>query len=147
MTANILIVDDETAIKKLLSRFLVGAGYECHTTDSVESAKAVLATQGFDLLLSDLKMPGESGVDLIRFTEEHYPGTGRVVITGYGYPEVSNEVIQIGVYGYIIKPVTKNEVLIAVVNAMKHLRLDRHMYAYKLELEKNISGQIEKTAP
>lgn len=145
MIARILIVDDETAISKLLSRFLIGAGHECHTADSAESARALLAAQCFDLLLSDLKMPGESGIDLIRFAKEHYPDTGRVMITGYGSPEASNEVIQIGVYGYIMKPVTRNEVLITVENALEHLRLDRHMHAYKLELESRISGQIEKT--
>ncbi len=146
MAANILIVDDEAAIRKLLSRFLVGAGYECLTADSVESAKTLLAAQGFDLLLSDLKMPGESGVDLIRFAKEHYPETGRIMITAFGSPEASNEVIRIGVYGYIIKPVTKNEVLITVGNALQHLRLDRHMLAYKGELEKKISGQLEKSS-
>ena len=145
MTASILIVDDEAAITKLLSKFLAGTGHECRTADSAESAKVLLASQSFDLLLSDLKMPGESGIDLIRFAKENYPDTGRIMITGYGSTEVSNEVIQIGIYGYIIKPVTKNEVLITVENALEHLRLDRHMCAYKQELENKISGQIEKS--
>ncbi len=145
MVATILIVDDEVAISKLLSKFLVGAGHQCHTANSAESARDLLAARSFDLLLSDLKMPGESGIDLIRFAKEHYPDIGRVMITGYGSPEASNEVIQIGVYGYIIKPVTRNEVLITVENALEHLRLDRHMQAYKRELETRISGQIEKS--
>lgn len=144
--ACILIVDDEAAIRRLLVRLLTGAGYECQESDSAESAKETLATRSFDLLLSDLKMPGESGIELIRYAKEHYPETGRVMISGFGSPEVSNEVIQIGVYGYIIKPVTKNEVLITVENALQHLRLDRHMRAYKNELEQKISGQSEKTS-
>ncbi len=144
--ASILIVDDEAGIRRLLTRFLANAGYECHEADSAESARELLAARDFDLLLSDIKMPGESGVELIRYAKEHRPETGRVMITGLGSPEVSNEVIQIGVYGYIIKPVTKNEVLITVGNALQHLRLDRHMLAYKSELEKKISGQLEKSS-
>lgn len=145
-SACILIVDDEAAIRRLMARYLAKAGYECQEADSGESARELLATRSFDLLLSDIKMPGESGVELIRYVKEHYPETGRVIISGYGSPEVSNEIIQIGVYGYIIKPVTKNEILITVENALQHLRLDRHMVAYKVELEKEISGQIEKNS-
>jgi signal transduction histidine kinase/DNA-binding response OmpR family regulator len=142
-TARILIVDDEEVLRRLLTRFLTQAGYECHQAEDAESARKMLAARSFDLLLSDLKMPGESGIELMRYAKEHYPATGRIIISGIGSPEVSNEVIQIGVYGYILKPVTKNEVLITVENALLHLHLDRHMLAYKDELEKKISGQIE----
>ncbi len=146
MTATILIVDDEPAIRKLLIRFLTEAGYECRDAENVEEARRLLAAGPFDLLLRDLMMPGESGLELIRHAKEKYPEMGRVMISGYGSPQISNEIIQVGVYGYIIKPVTKNEVLIAVENALEHLRLDRHMQADKIELEKEISSQIEKTS-
>lgn len=144
MAATILIVDDEMAIRKLLTRYLGDAGYECHAADCVESAKEILAITHFDLLLCDLKMPGESGLDLIRYAKKHYPEMGRVMITGFGTPEISNEIIQVGVYGYIIKPVSKNEVLITVGNALRQLRLDLHMQAARIELEKKISDQMEK---
>lgn len=144
MPATILVVDDEMAIRKLLTRYLADAGYACQAADCVDSAKEILATANFDLLLCDLKMPGESGLDLIRYTKDHYPEMGRVMITGFGTPEISNEIIQVGVYGYIIKPVTRNEVLITVGNALRHLRLDLHMHACRIELEKKISGQMEK---
>ncbi len=145
-SACILIVDDEAVIRRLMLRYLTKAGYECQEADSAESAREILSAMCFDLLLSDIMMPGESGVELMRYAKEHYPETGRVIISGYGSPEVSNEIIQIGVYGYIIKPVTRNELLITVENALQHLRLDRHMAAYKAELEKKISGQIEKSS-
>jgi two-component system, NtrC family, sensor kinase len=144
MNARILIVDDEQAIRKLLTRYLEGAGYECHTAENVESAKKLLASHTFDLLLCDLKMPGDSGLDLIRYAKEHYPQTGRVMITGFGAPEIASEIMMVGVYGYIIKPVTQNVVLITVENALRHLRLDLHMYACKIELEKKISNRTEK---
>jgi two-component system, NtrC family, sensor kinase len=144
MDAKILIVDDEPAIQKLLARYLVDAGYECQFAESAADAKEILASETFDLLLSDLKMPGESGLDLIRHTKKHYPHIGRVMITGYGSPDIASEIMMVGVYGYIIKPVTKNVVLITVENALRHLRLDLHMHACKVELEKNVSQRTEK---
>jgi two-component system, NtrC family, sensor kinase len=144
MDAKILIVDDEQAIQKLLSRYLVDEGYECHTAESVASAKETLALKTFDLLLCDLKMPGDSGLELIRYTKKHYPNMGRVMITAFGSPEIASEIMTVGVYGYIIKPVTRNVVLITVENALRHLRLDLHMHACKIELEKNISQRTEK---
>jgi two-component system, NtrC family, sensor kinase len=144
MNAKILIVDDEQAIRKLLIRYLEGVGYECHTAENVISAKEVLAAKTFDLLLCDLKMPGDSGLDLIRHAKEHYPQIGRVMITGFGAPEIASEIMAVGVYGYIIKPVTRNMVLITVENALRHLRLDLHMHACQIELEKNISQRTEK---
>lgn len=58
MKAKILIVDDELAIRKLLARYLEDAGYECHLAENVASAKKALASTSFDLLLSDIEMPG-----------------------------------------------------------------------------------------
>lgn len=144
MDAKILVVDDEPAIRKLLKRFLEGAGYSCMTAETVAAAKEILAAHTFDLLLSDLKMPGESGLDLVRHAKKHYPQMGRIMITGYGSPEIASEIMMVGVYGYIIKPVTKNVVLITVENALRHLRLDQHMHACRRELEENIMDRTEK---
>jgi two-component system, NtrC family, sensor kinase len=144
MNAKLLIVDDESAIRKLLTRNLEGAGYECHTAESVESARKALASDTFDLLLSDLKMPGESGLELIRYAKEHYPRTGRVMITGFGAPEIASEILKVGVYGYIVKPFTSDMVLITVENALRHLRLHHHMQTCVNEQEKEISRRAEK---
>ncbi len=144
MGASILVVDDEIAIRNILGRLLTEKGYTCRMADNVQSGKEALAAADFDLLLCDFKMPGESGLELIRHAKEHYPKMGRVMITGYGSPEVSNEILEIGVYGYIIKPITKNELLITVGNALRHLRLDLHMQEYQSRLERKIADQIEK---
>lgn len=144
MEAKILIVDDENAIQNLLTRYLAVDGYTCSCAGSVVSAKELLAAENFDLLLCDLSMPGESGFDLIQYAQKHYPHIGSIVITGSDSHEVASDIIKVGVYGYIIKPVTENIVLITVENALRHLRLDLHMNAYKIELEKKISRRTEK---
>ncbi len=144
MNEKILIVDDEPAIRKILRMFLEEAGYLCQVADNVQSAKEILAGQTFDLLLSDLKMPGESGLDLIQYAKIHYPDIGRIMITGFGDPAVANEIMEIGVYGYLIKPLSKEIVLITVENTLRHLRLSLNLQAHKDELEKNISQKTEK---
>ncbi len=144
MEARILVVDDENAIRKLLARYLVAAGYTIETAEDAKAAQSILAAESFDLLLCDLKMPGESGLELLKYAKKHHPQTGRVMITGYGSPEFASEILAVGVYGYIIKPVSKEVVLITVENALRHLRLDLHMNAYKHELEQKISHRTEK---
>ncbi len=144
MHEKILIVDDEPAIRKVLTRILEEAGYLCRGADSVQSAKEILAVDTFDLLLSDLKMPEESGLDLIRYAKAHYPDTGRIIITGVDNPEVADEIMAVGVYGYILKPLSKDIVLITVKNTLHHLLLDRHLQTYKEELEKTVSEKTEQ---
>jgi signal transduction histidine kinase/DNA-binding response OmpR family regulator len=144
MEAKILLVDDENAIRKMLTRYLEGAGYTCRTAENVDSAKKILASETFDLLLSDLKMPGESGLTLLKHAKEHYPKMGRVMITGFAAPEIASEILTVGVYGYIIKPLTRDMVLITVENALRHLWLNLHLLAYKSELEHKISRRTEK---
>jgi signal transduction histidine kinase/DNA-binding response OmpR family regulator len=146
MNAKILIVDDEAAILKLVTRFLVEAGYECFTAKDVKSAKKVLDSLDIELLLCDVKMPEESGLQLIRYAKEFHPQVGRIMVTGLDSLEIASEIMSIGVYGYIVKPMTKNVVLISVENALRHLHLDLHFQACMIELEKKMSLRSEKLA-
>ncbi len=144
MHEKILIVDDELVICRMLTRTLKEAGYLCRVANSVQSAKEILAVETFDLLLSDLKMPEESGLELIRYAKAHYPDIGRIIITGIGDPEVADEIMAVGIYGYILKPLSKDILLITVKNTLRHLLLDRHLQAYKAELEKTVSEKTEQ---
>lgn len=139
MQGTLLIVDDERPIRKLLTRLLENVGYECVSAENVASAKEALATREFDLLLCDLKMPEESGLGLISYAKEHYPRMGRVMITAFSSPDIVAEIMAVGVYGYIIKPISRDGVLITVENALRHLHLDNHIQAYKKELENQLS--------
>lgn len=144
MNDKILIVDDERAIRKILVRYLESAGYSCQEAEGESSAKKMLAGGSYDLLLSDLKMPDGSGLELIRYAKAHYPQMGRIVISAFGDAETSSDIIDIGVLGYIIKPVTRDVVLVTVKNSMHLLSLNLHLQAYKAELEKKLSERTEK---
>lgn len=144
MKEKILIVDDELPIRKLLARILEGAEYQCTTADSATTAKEILEAENFDLLLTDLIMPGESGLDLIRYAKEHYPDMGRVMISASCDQKIASEIMQVGILGYVVKPVTREVVLLTVQNSLLHLRLNLHLQAYRIELENKVSQRTEK---
>ncbi len=141
---KILIVDDEKPIRTVLMRFLEKAGYQCEEADSTAAAKELLAQEHFDLLISDLMMPGESGLNLINHAKENYPKTGRIMATAMGSQEVAREIMDVGVYGYIVKPISRDIVLITVENALRHLALDLDMQACIAEMEEKISYRTRK---
>jgi len=126
----ILIVDDEESIRRVLKRVL-----ERHHTvelaQSVDEARAKLANQRFGLVLSDITMPGDSGVELVRAVSGEAPETVVVMVTGVDDPKIAEQAIALGVYGYLVKPFTPNEVLITVASALRRrtLELERNRLA------------------
>ena len=141
---NILIVDDELPIRTVLSRYLEKAGYNCKTAENANDAKKLLQQEPFSLLLTDLKMPGESGLDLIKYAREHYPRTGRIMVTAMGAQDIAKEIMDVGVYGYIVKPISKETVLITVENALRHLSLDQDMQACVDDMAEKVTRRSEK---
>jgi PAS domain S-box-containing protein len=133
--ARILIVDDEPQIRRLLQRYLSGAGYACRAEENVAAAKRALQTHTFDLILSDVTMPGESGIDLIRYVGRNYPDTPMVMASVIDNPGEVREALELGVYGYIVKPFTGNIVLINVENALRRKKLERDQAAHLEQLE------------
>lgn len=143
MAASILTVDDERQVRNLLSRILSGVGYDCVEAEDAREAKIVLAQQTCELMLCDIEMPGESGLELIRFVRDAYPDIGIVMVTVIDDSAVAREVIDIGVYGYVVKPFQKNQVLITVANAARRRELEIRERARRRDLELMVR---EKTA-
>ena len=122
--ARILIVDDEAPIRKLLVRFLSRKGHECDTANTADEAWTLLTKQPYDLVLSDVNMPGTSGLDLAPRIAEDYPDTPVVMVTGVDDAEVAERAVEAGAYGYITKPFVPNEILIGVMNALRRRDLE-----------------------
>ena len=141
--ARILIVDDDKHLRFLLKSILETHDHQCtHVSDTAE-AREKLSQSEFDLLLSDVVMPNESGIELARFTHERYPDTAIIMITGIDDILVSREAIEIGVFDYLLKPLEKNRVLISVANAlrrrvnvMQRKKLEKENRVYREQLEK-----------
>src|SRR5437762_3600203 len=107
---SILIVDDEEPIRRMLSRLLERHGYPCKVASDATDARKQLETQQFALILCDVNMPGESGLDLVRHVLREYPHTAAVMVTGLDDPQLAGIALEHGAYGYIVKPFESNEV-------------------------------------
>jgi len=75
-SGSVLIVDDDPSVGRLLKRILERRGFHCRVCQSAAAARRILKEEtAFDLLLSDIRMPGESGIDLVRFVHNTFPAT------------------------------------------------------------------------
>ncbi len=122
---TILVVDDSPDTLELIQRKLQARGHRVLRSGSVEEALAVLRQGPVDLVVTDLKMPGGSGMDLVRHVRENFPDTEVMMVTGY--PTVAGAVraVKQGAEEYLAKPFTDRELVEAVDRALGKLRTRR----------------------
>ena len=106
---TLLIVDDEKTQLRALESFLQRRGFRVFTAESGEQALEILQENTIDLVLSDFKMPGWSGLVLLRKIKELNPEIEVVIITAYGGVEDAVEIMKAGAYDYLTKPIDLNE--------------------------------------
>ncbi|HET6865209.1 MAG TPA: HD domain-containing phosphohydrolase [Solirubrobacteraceae bacterium] len=123
--AEILVVDDDEQGRGVLSRILQGYGYVCHVASDVGQARRVLELMRPDLVLSDVRMPGESGIVLLEYIRAEFPFLPVVLVSGIEGIDVAVGALELGAYGWVNKPFDANQVLIAVANALIRARLER----------------------
>lgn len=132
---RVLIIDDEEPIRRLLGYMLQSHGYESVLASDAREARLRLAETSFALILCDVNMPGESGMDLVRNVLALYPHTAVIMVTGLDSTVLANAALDMGAFGYIIKPFEANEVLINVANALRRRRLEIESRLYRENLE------------
>jgi putative two-component system response regulator len=140
---RILIVDDEKSIRDMLYRLLEITGYICTTAPDAIKARAILSKQDFELVLCDMNMPGESGMDLIKFISSVYPDTAIIMVTGQDNPELAESAMDIGAYGYVIKPFKTNQLIINISNALRRRNLEISNRLYIMDMEKIVDERTE----
>lgn len=141
-SANILIIDDDDQIRSLLIEVLRDE-YECVDVSSAEEAQAVLGSLTFDLVLSDIQMPGISGLDLVPRILERTPETVVVMISGQQGIESAIEAMRVGAFDYVTKPLDLRHVKAAVRRALAHHQLLFEKRQYENHLEEMVA---ERTA-
>jgi DNA-binding response OmpR family regulator len=119
---RILAVDDEPDVCELLSRWLRTEGYDCTVAYSGEEALKELKSGTFDLVLSDIMMPGMSGIDLLQIMKPLFPDVPVLMVTAVDDASTGVLAVELGAYGYVIKPFNKNEILIGVAGALERRR-------------------------
>ena len=122
---RILIVDDSEATLEVLQRNLTAAGYRVFTAPGVAEAVEILEGTALDLVITDLKMPKVSGLDLVRHVRENFKDTEVMMITGYPSIEGAVNAIKTGAEEFLAKPFTDEELFSAVQRALDKLKLRR----------------------
>ena len=122
---RILVVDDEPTVRRACVRTLTRRGYDVYTAAGGHEALELLRSTGYDLLVTDIRMPGMGGLELLRLARELDPQLLAVILTGYGTVEICTTSIQLGVSGFVAKPFTLQDLTETVGNAFDKARMTR----------------------
>ena len=132
---SILIVDDEQSIRRLLRRMLEEQGYRCTTAVDVAEARRLMEDEPFDLVLSDIRMPGESGIDFAEDLIQRFPDTAVIMASVIEETDLAERMLSMGIYDFIAKPIDRYRVLVSVSNALQRRRLEVANRRYREQLE------------
>jgi two-component system response regulator PilR (NtrC family) len=132
--ARILVVDDERSMQEFLDIFLRSEGYEAVTAGDMESALLHLENDDFDLVVTDIQMPGGSGIDLLHAVHERSPETMVLMMTAFASTETAIAALKSGAYDYITKPFNVDEIRIIVKKALEKKLLSSENRRLRSEL-------------
>jgi putative two-component system response regulator len=143
--ADILIVDDDPVARELLRSLLAEAGYSCLVAGDAVEARVRLAEGPFSVLVCDVQLPGESGLELARdLLRTGREDTAVVMVTVDGDVSVAESAIALGAHGWITKPVRPVELLTSVASAVRRRRLDMDLRERVDALERRLERQAEE---
>lgn len=143
---KILLIDDSAEISETLSEYLLSKGYEVTTAMDGSTGIAMIGKGFYDLVLTDLKMPGADGMEILRHVKEHSPESICILLTGYGTIRNAVEAIKNGAFDYLTKPVKLEEIDITLKRAFEYRDLKRENLNLRNQLKKkyqfkNIIGE------
>lgn len=144
---RILVIDDEKRMCDSLEALLIDSGYDVATFQASDIAAEEIRTGNFDLIISDIKMPGMSGLDILRIARKVDPQSLVVLMTAYGSLESAIEAINQGAYDYLLKPVEYPQLELVIKRGLEKRRLGRARSFLLTELrEKNeeLSNRLEE---
>ncbi|MEI6209453.1 MAG: sigma-54 dependent transcriptional regulator [Desulfuromonadales bacterium] len=139
MKIKILVVDDELSMREFLSILLEREGYSVSVAGNAEEALRMMELSLFDLVLSDVNMPGLSGIDLLTRIKKLSPETGVLMITAFSAAEQAVEAMKLGAYDYIAKPFKIEEIKQLVINALEKQGLKRENTLLKKDVHERDS--------
>jgi DNA-binding NtrC family response regulator len=146
---KILIIDDEKSVLDMLNVVFKKEGYRVKKSLSAQKALELIDEEDFDLILSDIRLPQISGMELLRKIKEKKPGTPVIMITAYGTIKQAVEAFKAGAIDYVVKPFDVEELKIVVSQGLEKIRLREENILLKKELKekysfKNMVGKSKK---
>jgi response regulator RpfG family c-di-GMP phosphodiesterase len=144
LPANILAVDDEPSACKLLSLFVAPPAFKCTVASSGEEALAYLQSERFDAVISDLHMPGISGLELLTEVRRRYPHVAFLVTTGIDDVDVGVQAMLCGADDYLVKPLRESAVLVSLERALHKRQLEQQIEQYHDRLEEMVTERTSQ---
>ena len=135
---------DDELILELLSTMLNNEGHTCVLAGDCKEARKSINGANFDLMLLDVNLPGESGMEFIKNASHELRDTATIMVTGVDDPQTAKSAIRRGAYDYITKPITLNRLLISVENALRRRQLEIANRNYRQDLERLIVERSNK---
>ncbi|RME27212.1 MAG: sigma-54-dependent Fis family transcriptional regulator [Deltaproteobacteria bacterium] len=148
MSERILVVDDEAVLRHNVVRFLSSLGHDAVAAGSGERAVDLLGAEPFDLVITDLRMPGMGGIDLLSHLAQRYPDTLAIVITAHASIETAVDALRLGAQDYLLKPISLDELGRKVGHLLEHRNLQRQVRRLRQELHQryDTTGMIADSA-
>ena len=117
---KVLVVDDQPMVRETIEDILNREGYDITSVSNGEDALALMRKKKFDVLLSDIRMPGMSGLDLIEKARREIPDIISILLTAYpSVDSIDQAIIRLGVFDYLLKPVRREKLCETVAKAME----------------------------
>jgi two-component system, NtrC family, response regulator AtoC len=145
---RLLVVDDEQSIRRLCMTIGTSLGFTCAEAESAEAAVARLDTEAPDLVLTDLKLPTQSGVELLKQIKALLPRTEVAIMTGHGSIESAVDAMKLGAYDYIEKPFRVEKMRLLLQRMAEKIRLvtENEFLRDRVNTEENLDGIIGTSA-
>ncbi len=122
---RVLVVDDDPYVRKSLSRLLEQQGYDTACASDAADARRLLEDEAFELLLCDVRMPRESGLELVQHAVADHSGVAVIVVSGLNDQHVAETALELGAYDFVLKPFRANDVFVAVASALRRRASER----------------------
>jgi DNA-binding NtrC family response regulator len=123
---RLLVIDDEAIVGKRLLQVFGKMGYKVEVFDSAIPAMEAAATRPFDIVVTDLKMEGMDGMEVLSRVRQLNPATRVIIITGYAQPETAEEAFKLGVFDFIPKPFRLEQLKESILRAQAELENEDH---------------------
>lgn len=148
-SGRILVVDDEASLREVLTIMLHREGYQVESAANGAEAQILLQESDFDLVISDIKMPKVTGLELLRYVREKCPETIMIMITAFSTSEEAVEAMKLGAFDYILKPFRNDEIRLVVRNALerKALRFENQALRQELVQRYSFANMVGKSQP
>jgi two-component system response regulator PilR (NtrC family) len=147
--SKILVVDDEQSIRDFLAIMLKKEGHEAVTAGSGADALRAVQNEIFDLVITDVKMPGTDGIEVLKTIKDISPETVVIMITAFAAAETAVEAMKLGAYDYIVKPFKVDELKIIINNSLekRHLRKENILLKREIQSKAGFENFIGKSEP